>query len=130
MCLEKLVFPAVLRILSKELPEEFPFHPNWKMSECHPAYWQLFPAIDHVVPVARGGADSESNWICTSQLRNSAKANWLLEELGWELKPPGNPDNWDGLTGWFVKYREEHPEMLEDRYIATWSVALDRAKSM
>lgn len=39
---EKLIFPPVFRLLSQELPEEFPFHPNWKMSECHIAYWKLF----------------------------------------------------------------------------------------
>jgi hypothetical protein len=35
---QKLIFPPVLRILSMNYPEEFPFHPNWKMSDCHPAY--------------------------------------------------------------------------------------------
>ena len=39
--------------------------------------------IDHVIPVARGGADDESNVVTTSMLRNSAKSNWLLDEVGW-----------------------------------------------
>jgi len=43
---EKLIFPPVLRLLSNLLPNEFPFQKNWKMSECHIAYWQLFPTID------------------------------------------------------------------------------------
>jgi hypothetical protein len=38
----RLLFPAVLRVLSSELPTEFPFHPNWQMSATHPAYWELF----------------------------------------------------------------------------------------
>src|SRR5688572_24805578 len=50
-----LVFPPVLRLISQTLPEEFPFHPNWKMSECHVAYWELSATVDHVIPVARGG---------------------------------------------------------------------------
>lgn len=62
---DRLVFPGVLRLISRLLPQEFPFHPNWKMSECHIAYWELSPTIDHVVPVARGGADDETNWITT-----------------------------------------------------------------
>lgn len=65
----RLIHPAVLRLLSKFLPREFPFHPNWKMSETHPAYWELVPTVDHIVPVARGGADSEENWVTTSMLR-------------------------------------------------------------
>ena len=30
---ERLVFPGVLRLLSRLLPTEFPFHRNWKMSQ-------------------------------------------------------------------------------------------------
>ena len=36
-------------------------------------------------------------------LRNGAKGNWLLEELGWSLHPPGDMESWDGLLGWFVE---------------------------
>ena len=72
------------------------------MSECHLAYWQLFPTVDHIISVARGGAGEESNWVCTSQLRNSAKSNWLLEELGWQLHEPGDLKEWDGLLKWFI----------------------------
>ncbi|WP_417394402.1 HNH endonuclease [Gimesia chilikensis] len=117
---ERLVYPPVLRLLSSLMPEEFPFHSNWKMSECHIAYWQLYPTIDHIVPVTRGGIDEESNWVCTSQIRNSAKANWLLEELGWELQPPGDLQEWDGLFHWFLEYVEQHPEIKEDSWLRSW----------
>lgn len=117
---EKLVFPPVLRLMSKLMSDEFPYHSNWKMSECHIAYWQLSPTIDHIVPVARGGADEESNWACTSQLRNSAKANWLLEELGWELHPPGDLREWDGLLHWYVDYANDHAEIKADPWFRGW----------
>ena len=120
---ERMVFPPVLRIMSLLMPEVFPFHKNWKTSECHLAYWHLLPTIDHIVPVSRGGNDDESNWVCTSQLRNSAKSNWLLEELGWELKAPGGFEEWDGLLSWFMKYAEQHPEVLVDRYVLSWHKA-------
>jgi hypothetical protein len=57
---DRLIFPPVLRVLSLTMPDRFPFHPNWKMSETHPAYWDLCPTIDHVTPVSLGGADDES----------------------------------------------------------------------
>ena len=117
---ERLVFPPVLRIMSLLMPQEFPFQKNWKSSECHFAYWHLLPTIDHIVPVSRGGADDESNWVCTSQLRNSAKSNWLLEELGWELKKPALLSEWDGMLSWFLSYAEKEPKVLEDRYVASW----------
>ena len=115
-----LINPGVLRILSKALPGEFPFQKNWKMSETHPAYWELFPTIDHVNPVARGGADVESNLMTTSMLRNSAKANWTLEELKWVLQPAGELSRWDGLTGWMIRHVERRGTSLFEPYVVKW----------
>ena len=117
---EKQIFPGVLRLLSTLLPTEFPFQKNWKISECHIAYWQLLPTIDHIIPVSRGGNDNEDNWVSTSQLRNSAKANWLLEELDWTLHPPGDFNEWDGMMNWYISYLDKHPEHLENAYLSTW----------
>lgn len=124
---EKMVFPPVLRLLSNLMPNEFPFHKNWKMSECHFAYWQLLPTIDHIIPVTRGGEDEESNWVCTSQLRNSVKSNWLLKEVGWKLYEPGDLKDWDGLLNWFMIYVDMHPEVVADKYINSWHRAAKRA---
>ena len=120
---QRLVFPGTLRLIHRLLPEDFPFHTNWKMSETHVAFWELLPTIDHVVPVARGGKDIFENWVSTSQIRNSAKSNWLLEEIGWSLMEPGSISDWDGLTRWFLKFTSEHPEHLSDSYIRTWQKA-------
>lgn len=120
----RLVFPPVLRVLSAELPEAFPFHPNWKMSETHVAYWDLFPTIDHVEPVARGGADIEANWVTTSMARNAAKGNSVLSQIGWRLHPPGDLAEWDGLTSWLLDYLEVHPEYRKG-YVRTWAQALE-----
>lgn len=120
---EPLVFPGALRLLSALLPEQFPYHPNWKTSETHPAYWDLSATIDHIVPVARGGPDEAENWVTTSMLRNAAKANWTLEELGWTLHPPQPRADWDGLLSWFISYVATHPEVLDVPRIRAWSKA-------
>jgi len=117
---DRLVFPGTIRLLSMILPREFPAHPNWKMSVAHMVYWELFPTIDHVVPVARGGADTAENWVTTSMVRNAAKSNWTLEELGWTLKPIDTVSSWDGLIGWFVDYVRVRPEDRSDKYIERW----------
>jgi hypothetical protein len=57
---ERLVFPPVLRALSLALPEDFPFHPNWKTDVNQPAFWGLGATVDHLVPVTRGGADDDA----------------------------------------------------------------------
>lgn len=120
---DRLVFPGTLRLLSQLMPDEFPVQKNWKMSETHQAWWELCPTIDHVVPVARGGADDETNWATTSMLRNSAKANWTLDELGWTLREPGSMGEWDGLTAWFVEYVGKHPGMAGSGYLKRWKSA-------
>lgn len=109
---DRLVFPPVLRVLSSVLPAEFPFHPNWKTDATHPAYWELAATIDHVVPITRGGGEEESNWATTSMVRNAAKGNHILAELGWTLLPPGDLEEWDGLIRWFLGYTTSRPEVL------------------
>lgn len=115
-----LIFPPVLRVLSAVMPSEFPFHRNWKMIETHQAYWELFPTLDHIVPIARGGADEDANLVLTSMLRNSAKSNWTIEELGWSLHPPGKMTEWDGLIDWFIAYVEKNKHIIKDKYIGRW----------
>ncbi len=124
---EKLVFPPVLRLLSHLIPEVFPFQKNWKMSECHLGYWQLLPTIDHIVPVSRGGEDVESNWVCTSQLRNNAKSNWMVHEIGWHIHEAGSLNEWDGLISWFMAYANDNQSILGDGYLNSWYRAGKRA---
>jgi hypothetical protein len=117
---KRLLFPPVLRLLSLLLPKEFPFHRNWKMKETHPIYWELFPTLDHIIPIACGGTDNADNLMSTSMLRNSAKANWTLEELGWSVHPPGDMDQWDGMLSWFLKYMEKDRKNPQGQYLGRW----------
>ena len=126
---EPLVFPGTLRLLSHLLPEEIPYHPNWDYSECHMLFWHLYPAVDHVEPVARGGSDTTDNLVCTSMLRNGAKGHWKLEELGWRRRSPGSLHAWDGLLGWFMTYTSDETSVLEQRFIKQWHRAALRALS-
>ena len=125
---DKLLFPGLIKLLTIEFPEIFKYHKNWKMSETHLVYWELFPTIDHLIPVARGGQDNESNWITTSMVRNSAKSNWTIEELGWTLHHKGQLTNWDGLINCFIDLANKNPVYEKDNYITQWKIALIKAK--
>ena len=114
------MFGGALRLLSYYMPERFPFQPSWRVSDTHLCYWQLMPTVDHLVPVARGGADEESNWVTTSQLHNSAKGGYLLSELGWSLHAPGELSAWDGMLTWFVRQVEMDAEAFRNRTIRRW----------
>lgn len=117
---EKLIFPPVLRLLSEIYPIEFPFHPNWRFNESHPAYWDLLPTIDHIVPVKRGGTNNIENLVTTSMKRNRAKSDFTLEELNWRLSTPPNNEEWDDKLNWFIKMIDEHPAFLNHKYIKQW----------
>jgi len=116
----RLLFPGVLRVLSQHLPAHLPYHPNWKVSETHLAYWELYPTVDHVRPVTRGGLDAPDNWVTTCMLRNSAKSNWTLEELGWTLHPAGDRSRWDGLESWFMSHVQQNPQLNENAGVRAW----------
>lgn len=117
---EKLVNPGMLKVISTYFPEDFPYHPHWKTTETHPAYWELIPTIDHIIPISNGGKDVSDNWATTSMLNNSIKSNWTLEELRWSLYPQGDIKEWDGLTCRFVEIVNRDIALLEDTYIKQW----------
>ncbi len=120
----RLIFPPVLRLLSIYLPDDFPYHPHGKMTAGHMAFWELFPTIDHLHPVARGGEDIADNWFCCSMLTNSIKANWTLDELQWTLQPAGDLQVWDGMLAWFVQQAAKDTAILDHAYVRRWWAAL------
>lgn len=117
---QKLVNPGILKVISHYLPKEFPYHPNWKMDCCHMAYWEFVPTLDHIYPIALGGEDNEDNYATTSMLHNNIKTNWTLEQLNWKLHPPGDINEWDGLTELFLELVRNDSELLKDNYIKKW----------
>jgi 5-methylcytosine-specific restriction endonuclease McrA len=119
-----LVFPGALLLLGHVMSSQFPAHPTWRVAESHEIYWELWPAVDHLIPLSRGGGNDEKNLVSTSTLHNNAKGHWLLEELGWSLHGPGDIRVWDGLTSWFVRYVESQPDVLASRQLKGWHRAL------
>lgn len=117
---EKLLNPGILKVLSVYFPKEFPFHPHWKMTKTHIAYWELIPTIDHIYPIAKGGHDDKSNWVTTSMKNNSIKSNYTLEEIHWKLYPQGKMEEWDGLSNTFIELVENNNELTKDNYIKNW----------
>jgi len=118
----KLIYPSVLYAISHELPQEFPMQGG--RSNTHGAHWELFPTIDHLHPVSRGGIDNIDNWITTSMTNNMAKSSATLEEINWKLHPSGNIDDWDGLCSWYLEYYKEHSYIKDIKYNKGWHKAL------
>jgi hypothetical protein len=121
----RLVFPGALLAIGQLLPNHFPMHPTWKAGLSHEIFWELWPAVDHVEPVARGGPHIETNFATTSTTNNVAKGNALLSEIGWTLLPiPSPQETWDGLVPWFRQAVEAHSHLLASSQIKSWNDAL------
>ena len=116
----KQINPGMLRLLSEKLPEEFPYQAHWKTDECHMAYWDYQPTIDHIVPITRGGKNDSTNWVTTSMKGNLAKKNYTLDQLRWSLFPEGDIHQWEGLSGLFAAIVEKEPELLQIDRINFW----------
>jgi len=115
----------VLRVLSALHPEQLPHHPNWKAGRVHPAYLLVSTSLDHVEPGARGGRwTDESNLVCACWVCNSGKADFTLEELGWQvLDGDAAGSDWDGLTGRYAELWRAAGEP-EPGYHGRWLRAL------
>ena len=118
-----MVNPGILRIMSEMLPEAFPYQAHWKTDECHMAYWDLQPTVDHIYPVSLGGKDTSENWATTSMVNNSIKNNFTLEQLGWTLKDKGDIQNWDGLSKIFLEIVEQDKSLLHISRIKSYYTA-------
>ena len=120
---KRLINPGMLRTFSEMLPDVFPYQAHWKTDECHIAYWEYQPTIDHIYPVSLGGADAKENWATTSMMNNSAKSNFTLEQLNWTLKDKGDIREWDGLSKMFVQIIDNNPSLLKTERIKSYYVA-------
>jgi hypothetical protein len=120
---ELLIFPAVLRLLSKELPSIMPYQMAWKVREIHIAYYDLYACIDRLLPESRGGSVAESNLVTTTMPYVLARSNATIEEMGWRLTREGFVDEWDGMSSWYVEYIKANQELRNTNYFNLWYIA-------
>jgi hypothetical protein len=114
-----LFFPPYLRSLSALWPEKFPYHRNGKSEITHIAYWSHIASLEHVEPVATGGAEAEDNWITTSMARNMVRSRFSLTALDWTVKPRAPLSDWDGGVGAMLDLLRAYPHLLDDEMHGT-----------
>jgi HNH endonuclease len=98
-CGGRLIPTPIMELIGGLYPDLFPYHPNWKGGETHPAILSRSPVIDHVTPGSTGGDwfDRE-NLVTACWPCNGRKADFTLDQLGWRLLPIDKESTWDGLT--------------------------------
>lgn len=125
----RLVHPGLLFLLQFELPEIFKYHGGWKLGECHMVFWELFPTVDHIVPITKGGSDDMDNLLTISMIGNTKKKNTSLSELRWRILPEGNLNDWDGLTTEFLALMTKNKDYVEFVNIPTGKALYQKLKS-
>ena len=97
-CGIKTILTPVMRLLSTTFPDQFPFHPNWKTTDTHPAYWSLSATHDHVVPLSHGGDPLDAGNIVTACWPcNSRKSGLLHDDVGFVVREL-EESRWRGLA--------------------------------
>lgn len=105
-CGRRVVLTAVLRMLSRRYPDVIPYTSNWAVGKTHPAFASLSATLDHVEPVATGGAGVDpNNLTCACWTCNRRKGDLSLDDLGWTLRDP-EEDGWRGLADIYVSLWE------------------------
>lgn len=114
-CGGKTIPRNILVAMHDLFPEEIPYHPNYKRSFTHPAFWFLAPEADHVMPHSQGGAFTLENLTtlhaaCNTQKSDSIAANTTM----------GATSEWDGLLSHYPALVAASPNSLRANYHRTW----------
>ncbi|MEK6252647.1 MAG: HNH endonuclease signature motif containing protein [Actinomycetota bacterium] len=97
-CGVRTIPDCVMRCIGIVFPNTFPWHMNWRGGRTHPAIPAIASTVDHVVPGSRGGDWlSSENLVTTCPRCNAIKADYTLDQVGWEVRVVSDPE-WDGLT--------------------------------
>lgn len=121
-CGSRTIAPPVLRALSLLYPDRFPHHPNWEAGRFHPAYSLLSTSLDHVRPGARGGSwRQRRNLVAACWPCNSGKADFTIEELGWDLLDEADVrSDWDGLIRLYPALLQSAGQLGQTSYHSRW----------
>lgn len=97
----RVIPTQIMRLVAAIFPEDFPYHPNWKGGQTHPAIASRSATLDHVLAWTLGGDNQPANLVCACWICNRVKGDLTLEQLGWELLPIPMETSWDGLTRFY-----------------------------
>lgn len=105
-CGARVIPTQIMRLVAVIFPEDFPYHPNWKGGQTHPAITSRSATLDHVLAWTLGGRNDRENLVCACWVCNRVKGDPTIGQLGWELLPIPSETDWDGLTRYYRRLWE------------------------
>lgn len=124
---KRVFMPAVLVVLGKTMPDVFPYKDtHWDRDQTHQAHEMFTAAVKKIIPSA--SAKYERNLVTVSYLTKLSRGNATIEDLGQRLLTLEEIENlrWDGMTDWFVRYVDEHRDLLANTMINKWYTAIQK----
>lgn len=59
----RVIPTQIMRLVAEVFPDDFPYHPNWKGGQTHPAIPSRSATLDHVVAWTLGGRNDPENLV-------------------------------------------------------------------
>lgn len=99
---------------------QFPYTnlPHGPYSTTHSGVWELYPAIDHYIPIKHYDksitidVNEIENLLTVSSVLNMHKGNFHPSMLNLKPIPLYDLEEWDGLEFFFKQYLSTHKELL------------------
>lgn len=124
-CGAELIPTPIMQLVAELYPDLFPYHPNWKGGETHPAILSRSPVVDHIVPGSTGGDWlDEGNLVTSCWPCNGRKADFTLGQLGWTVLDVDRDSRRDGLTSRYANLWRTAGEP-RPTYHKSWIAALN-----
>jgi 5-methylcytosine-specific restriction endonuclease McrA len=118
-CGTRVIPEPILRLLAHVHPRAIPHNINWKAGLTHRAIPILSAEVDHLVPIARGGAPLDLENLRTAcPPCNTRKWDLTLAEVGMKDMPTSTSP-WDGLTSLYRPLWEA-AGCPDERYHRAW----------
>ena len=99
-CGVEVFFSPALKALNSRFPNSGYYHRNGRKDKMSQLLLNRCGAIDHIVPVSKGGSNDLDNlicacWQCNSTKSNSESIDWINKIL--KIDELVTADGWDGL---------------------------------
>jgi hypothetical protein len=129
-CGQRVILTAVMRLIARLYPDQFPYHPHWKTDATHPAFTTRSATLDHIQPIAGGGDPlAEDNLATACWTCNRRKGDLALNELHGGALVETHDTGWHGLSDLYRPLWEASGQPALGEEERAWMRTVDRLQA-
>ena len=111
-CGEAIFFSPTLKLLNTISPGHGYYHKNGKSNAMIDIFQWKWASVDHVHPHAKGGLDSEENYVSACWQCNLSYRDGLDKLQPTAMNTSAVETNWDGLSSLYLELQTEIDEWV------------------